>query len=96
MGEKLSPKQLELYQGIDEILWKDWDPIGVNDTPEVRDEYYSYLPVVYRMALDHASASEIARYLEDVMENSMGLSPGRNLSLPVAEDIIKLRDKLEL
>jgi hypothetical protein len=29
MGKKLPPRQLELYQAIDEILWRDWDPIDV-------------------------------------------------------------------
>jgi hypothetical protein len=35
-----------LYEKIDEILWLDWDPIGVNEF-EVRDEYQSYTPAIY-------------------------------------------------
>jgi len=55
MGKKLPPRQLELYQAIDEILWKDWDPIGVSGMDGPRDEYQMYLPQVYRLALkgDH-------------------------------------------
>ena len=30
MGQKLPANLLQLYKGIDEILWKDWDPIGVS------------------------------------------------------------------
>ncbi len=26
---KLSAEQIKLYKEIDEILWNDWDPIGV-------------------------------------------------------------------
>lgn len=32
-------KQAIIFQQIDEILWREWDPIEVNDTEEVRDEY---------------------------------------------------------
>ena len=28
----------KLYNQIDEILWKDWDPIGINDEEQIRDE----------------------------------------------------------
>ena len=44
MGKRFPPHQLGLYKRIDEILWEDWDPIGVNDVEEARDEYQSYLP----------------------------------------------------
>ena len=50
MGQKLPAKQLELYKRIDEVLWQDWDPIGVSDCEGARDEYHSYLPKVFRMA----------------------------------------------
>jgi hypothetical protein len=44
MGMKLPPDELALYQGIDEILWKDWDPIGISRLePAPRDEYHRYL-----------------------------------------------------
>ena len=36
----MTDKQKKLYKAIDEILWKDWDPIGVNDIEDVRDEYF--------------------------------------------------------
>jgi hypothetical protein len=40
MGRRLPPEQLELY--IDEILWKDWGPIGVSKIDGwSRDEYQS-------------------------------------------------------
>lgn len=31
-------KEKELYDAIDEILWKDWDPIDINDNENIRDE----------------------------------------------------------
>ena len=34
----MTSEQKQLYKKIDEILWKEWDPIGVNDIDDVRDE----------------------------------------------------------
>ncbi len=91
MGEKLSQKQLELYQGIDEILWNDWDPASVSDSSDARDEYYPYLPVVFNMALQNASSLEIAQYLSKVAQDNMGLSSNVKLDKAVAEKIIQLK-----
>lgn len=46
MGKKLTADQLQLYKGIDDILWKDWDPIGVSPHGP-RDEYHTYLLQVF-------------------------------------------------
>ena len=55
MGKQLPPEELELYSRLDEILWKDWDPIGVYGIQEARDEYYRYLPDVFHMVLARIS-----------------------------------------
>jgi hypothetical protein len=62
MGKTLPPRQLKLYQAIDEILWRDWDPIGVSGIDGARDEYHMYLPEVYRLALE-GDRSKIVDYL---------------------------------
>jgi hypothetical protein len=46
MGKKLTADQLQLYKGIDDILWKYWDPIGVSPHGP-RDEYHTYLLQVF-------------------------------------------------
>ena len=46
MGKKLTADQLQLYKGFDDILWKDWDPIGVSPHGS-RDEYHTYLLQVF-------------------------------------------------
>lgn len=60
VGKRLPPDQLALYKRIDEILWLDWDPIGVSDTPEARVEYLNYLPGVFSLALGRCDVDEIA------------------------------------
>ncbi|HWF45968.1 MAG TPA: hypothetical protein VG168_03095 [Bryobacteraceae bacterium] len=91
MGIKLPPDELALYQGIDEILWCDWDPIGVSkfdDAP--RDEYYRYLPTVFQLARKGAPPSEIAEYLREVVTVHIGLS-SVGMELPVADEIRALK-----
>jgi hypothetical protein len=92
MGLKMPPEQLALYHGIDEILWRDWDPIGISkfeDPP--RDEYYGYLPQVFQLALRCASPLEIAEYLCKVATEMMGLPSTIQSELPVAQKIRTLK-----
>ncbi|MGB3181147.1 MAG: hypothetical protein WBB45_07135 [Cyclobacteriaceae bacterium] len=51
-----------LYKRIDNILWLDWDPIGVNDYAP-RDEYQSYVPQLFRLKKQNAKRDEIAEKL---------------------------------
>ena len=96
MEEKLSPKQLELHQGIDEILWNDWDPIGINIISSGRDEYHFYVPVIFEMVIDNASSLELEEYLDDVVKNRMGLRSRKKSNKPIADKIIELKNQLGL
>ncbi len=40
----MDSKQKELYKKVDEILWNDWDPIGVNDSVTVGMPNRRFLP----------------------------------------------------
>jgi len=40
MKSDLNHQEKELYRRTDEILHYLWDPIGVSDTPQARDEYH--------------------------------------------------------
>lgn len=96
MKEQLLPKQLELYQGIDEILWNDWDPIGINLLPSSRDEYQDYIPVIFNLVMKNVTRLELEQYLDDVVKNRMGLRSSKKSNKPVAEKIIELKNQLGL
>lgn len=96
MKEQLLPKQLELYRGIDEILWSDWDPIGINLLSSNRSEYQSYIPVIFSMVMKNASSLELEQYLDDVVKNRMGLRSSKKSNKPVAEKIVALKNRLGL
>jgi hypothetical protein len=73
MGKKLGPKDEELYRRVDEVIHYIWDPIGVSREPQARGEYYSYLPSIFQLVKDEASADTITRHLIDILVNRMGL-----------------------
>src|SRR5215213_3739205 len=52
-------KDFLLYKKIDDILWFDWDPIGVNKFAP-RDEYQSYVPEVFDLVKANADHQQIA------------------------------------
>ena len=89
MRKKLSENQLKLYKAIDEILWNDWDPIGVSKFPEARDEYNSYLPHVFSLVIKNASANEIGQYLFFVETKSMEVEGTLDRCISIAKKIVE-------
>jgi len=92
MKEILSLKEKELYRRTDEILHYLWDPIGVSDAPQARDEYYSYLPRVFARLIENSKDHEIAAYLTKVEEGSMGMTPNREKALNIAQMLIEAKE----
>ena len=62
-----------LIARVDSVLWEVWDPIGVNDVPEARDEYTSYAPAVARLLHSGASDDVIQRHLATIILEQMGM-----------------------
>jgi len=69
----MTPEQKILYQQIDEILWYEWDPIGVNVYEEARDEYCSYLPQIFSLKIHGADEETIATALFKIETQTMCL-----------------------
>ena len=57
-------EKMKLYKvlaaAVREVLLRVWDPIEVYECPEAQDEYDSYIPVIVKMLLEHASTRRIA------------------------------------
>ena len=92
MKDKLSSREKELYRRTDEILHYLWDPIGVSDVPQARDEYHSYLPNVYARLIKNPKENEIVEYLTTVEAESMGLTPNLEKALNVAQVLIETKE----
>lgn len=88
-------KEKAFYTEVSRILWEEWDPIGVNDGDNTwDDEYNSYAPHVYRLALEGKDAIKIASALSSSAEQSMGLSPSRGHDLNIAKLIVKKKQEI--
>ena len=92
MGMKLDPRDAALYAAVDEVLHYIWDPIGVQDVPQARDEYHSYLPQVFRLLREAQSAESIAGYLGTVRTQTMGLSGNSKHDLSTAVILTDWKD----
>ncbi len=94
MNKKLTSEQAKLFKRIDEILWGDWDPIGVNYNENIRNEYQSYVPQAFRLAHDDSEVSEIALYLNRIVTEKMGLQSNFEHCTKIAKLIKYARNEI--
>ncbi len=87
---KMKQEHKELYNRIDEIIWKDWDPIGINDKQQIRDEYYGYIPQIFNLKIQGADKNKIADCLYEMETINMGTNGNQQNCEFVAEKIINL------
>lgn len=80
-------QQENLYKIIDEILWFEWDPIGINDMAP-RDEYQSYTPIIFTLKISGADKETIAKVLYEIEIVKMGLDGNNKRCLEIAQKII--------
>jgi hypothetical protein len=79
-----------IYKAIDEILWNEWDPIGVNNSAP-RNEYYGYLPIIFDLKLKNATRESIAQKLFELETKNMGLDGNIDHCRKIADKIISLK-----
>ena len=80
----------KIYEAIDEILWRDWDPIGINDNDIIRDEYQSYALLIYRLKMQGADEVKIAKYLFELAWENMGMQSDMEHCKIVAHKIFEI------
>jgi len=81
---------ISLYEQINEILWNDWDPIGIKDIAP-HDEYSGYTTTIYRLKTNGVDKETIANTLNQIETDTIGLTGNMETCLQVAEKIIKLK-----
>ena len=67
-------KASQLFPTVQEILFREWDPIGVNDNELCQDEYDCYVPTVVQLLLSGADEYKLALRLSEFQRVSMGMS----------------------
>lgn len=78
-----------LYKKINDILWFDWDPIGVNELA-TRDEYQRYVPEIFTLVRAKADRLEIAKRLHKFQNELMGIPTTINNSLIISDKILNI------
>ena len=76
-------------EAIKSLLLHEWDPIGVSDVAEARDEYDAYALQVYKMVRENPDADAIARYLNWVVTSRMLLSGNLDQDRAIAIKVLK-------
>ena len=82
-----------LLPAVQDILFREWDPIGVNDNELCRDEYDSYASWVVRLLLSGTDEYELAAGLSEIQRVGMGMSSiDEELHRRVARRLLGLLD----
>ena len=67
-------KRKKLLQLVKEVLFWEWDPIGLNSNPARSDEYDLYAIGIVRLLQAEADEYKIAEHLRSLQRVSIGMS----------------------
>ena len=67
-------KTSDLWPVVSDILFREWDPIGVNSNELCRDEYDGYVAGVVHWLMSGADEYKLAAGLSEIQRVSMGMS----------------------
>ena len=69
---------------------RDWDPIGVyqDGCVDPEGEYDTYAPQIVSLVADGCSREEVARHLNELETQEMGLNPNLSAALTAADAIL--------
>ena len=84
MGTRLNAHDASAYEALDRLLFREWDPIGVNALDGPDDEYRAYLSDFWELVSSGKEASVIAEYLGRVERDHIGMSTSQERRLDVA------------
>jgi hypothetical protein len=86
----MTSEQKKIYNAIDEILYKDWDPIGITHVAP-RDEYQSYTSTIFNLLNAGADIETIARKLHEIETSIIGTTGSIDHCRIIGEKIVNLR-----
>jgi hypothetical protein len=90
-GSPVVDRAIRLQRAIREALLKDWDPIGVKDVPEARDEYSGYVGPIYELLNSGAAEEKVFEYLWWTETDQMGLRGDRSATEAFARRLLEIR-----
>lgn len=95
MSDHKTKRAIEIQDSIRQILFYEWDPIGVKDYSNSIDEYDSYIAPIYRILTRHGSEDELIDFLYRTENDKIGIScDAREQLRPVAQKLLALDVRL--
>ena len=86
--DKLEKNDRELLSRVNEVLHYLWDPIGISDDPDARDEYDIYALQVCSLLKENAPQEKISKYLSQIVNDNMGLKGNNQHDEKIAKILI--------
>jgi hypothetical protein len=87
---RMTKEQTLLFEFIEDVLRYEWDPLGMNGYGP-GDEYESYVPQVFSLAVGNATAEQIADRLRSLETETLGVAGDFEKCLRVARIIVQKR-----
>jgi hypothetical protein len=72
MEKSKKQRAAEIQDLIRQVLFRDWDPVGVNSDPELADEYDSYIAPAYRILVGNRSEDDLIGFLYRTERDQIG------------------------
>ena len=66
----------EFLRRVNEVVHYLWDPIGVREVPEARNEYDSYSGIIFRKLVERTEKEKIKEYMISIQSETMGMEVG--------------------
>ncbi|WP_340150073.1 hypothetical protein [uncultured Sneathiella sp.] len=80
----------QLRSMVSDALLYRWDPIGISEYPEARDEYDSYVGGVCNLLMDGASIEKLFQHLWIIETETMGLGGDKEHTKDFAKKLYRL------
>jgi hypothetical protein len=78
----------ELFVSLDQLFWEDWDPLGINDDDDSRDEYITFIPrIIKRLPL---GVDEVFAGLNRIRTHSLQIKPDEVMDRKLARLCIEV------
>jgi len=95
VDDKARERANRYHDAVNEILLRDWDPIGVADAPTAAGEYSTYAAAVTSLLVRGESKERLIDYLWTSETETMGLDGDRARIESVAERLLQLRHDID-
>ncbi len=89
MEKEVRDQALEVQERIRDVLFNEWDPIGVNDYAP-RDEYDAYIGGIYRLLTNDVDAETLATHLRNLEIEQMECPTTHEHRTKIAESLLQL------